>query len=785
MTEKGIYENSDRQRDYIIFLEEIARICFIFKKKLDSGYKRIFFREKGVNDDWYGTQEEGWVNSLFCCVYDSVVSGTGALEISRSGHGAAEDTIDIQSNIRFAPGRMVEHGDRNLAEIKIKEVLERLENGFIDGEIINRLKQDSDTFFSTRNQLLIKQSVFHLGRKEVKRYLSQYYALLFDLVLFYNAFDQKQDRDIVIGELLHLDSVYDEKNAVYHIDFWSPAALNKLQKVSDGIAVFFRQIAENKNAENRWMQEIYKHILLIKAQHNFRWYIPGENWELMHAAIAPYVEDSSFGLKFEVIARGLEQCNSYEGIGELRLGEKIIYEYELAQKTVGDRFKVAIMGDLHAKPVEELYDYVYRKAGKQSGNFQLDFNIYTKNKWKVSENPHIIYQGCPEAALLGREKLDEVISTNNVVFILDCVELYKSPAPEKETYEFIKHKFAFRSYDEYNSGTEKPDICDRNMLEELYEILTCEQIFNQFGRISKRANGQLLEFCEEKQREAGPKSTIYVYVSDMKAFDNIYHDDQYYIRTERYNQKEIGIIRYSSEKVNALPVTSRDSKMLVFNVWQFIKNVAINERNMLLSGINESEDAYMDLDKINIGIDYKEWPHRLVVHYYCEENRYEQAAMKFINDILLPALNNRTQDMFNDYIRKAMHSFFFSAAKSVNDMLFIHLFQDKENLLGKVVPADRNDPEAVKKNINIKFKYSSKRFYDMIMQNYDMSSNIYVGQIRTSPIIQKNEGKGSRINKKEIYQNVIDACRNLSYKDGYLAKNCELEVNGRYGGGDI
>lgn len=785
MTEKGIYENNDRQRDYIVFLEEITRVCFIFKEKLDSGYKRIFFRDKGVNHDWYGTQEEGWVNSLFCCVYDSIVSGRNVLEISRSGHGAAEDTIKLQDSIHIASDRIAGQDRGELAETKIREVLERLENGFIDGEIINRLKRDSDTFFSTGNQLLTRRSVFHLRKKEIECYLGQYYSLLVDLVLFYNAFDQKQDRDIFIGELLRLDSVYDEKNTTYQIDFWSPAALNKLQKVSDGIAVFFEQITKSKNAESKWMQEIYKHILLIKAQHNFRWYISGENRELMHAAIAPYVEDTLFGLKFEVIARSLEQYNSYEGIKELRLGEKIIYEYELAQKTVGDRFKVAIMGDLHARPVEELYDYVCKKAGKQSGDFQLEFNIYTKNKLKEFENLHIINQGCPEAVLLSREKLGRVINTNNVVFILDCVELYKSPAPEKETYEFIKHKFAFRSYDEYNSGTKKTDICDQNMLEELYEIMTCEQTFNQFGRISKQANGQLLEFCEEKQREAGPKSTIYVYVSDMKAFDNIYHDDQYYIRTERYNQKEIGIIRYSSEKVKALPVTCRDSKMLVFNIWQFIKNIAIDQKNMLLSGINESEDAYMDLDKINIGIDYKEWPHLLVVHYYCEENRYEQAAVKFINEILLPALNNRTQDMFNDYIRKAMHSFFFSAAKSVNDMLFIHLFQDKENLLGKVVLADRNDPEVVKKNINVKFKYSSKRFYDMIMQNYDMSSNIYVGQIRTSRIIQKNEGKGSRINKREIYQNVIDACKNLSYEDGYLAKNCDLEAYGGHGYGDI
>lgn len=383
-------------------------------------------------------------------------------------------------------------------------------------------------------------------------------------------------------------------------------------------------------------------------------------------------------------------------------------------------------------------------------------------------------------ALLSKDELGKVIEKNNVVFILDCVELYKSPVPQTETHEFVKHRFVFNRYCECSTGTGKTDICNQNMLEELYEMMTCEQSLDQFGRISKVANGSLLEFCEEKQKAMGEESTIYVYVSDMQAFDNIYHDDQYYIRTERYNQKEIGIIRYSSEKVTGLDLGAKKNRMLVFNIWQFIKNVAINEKNLFLSFIDKSEDAYMDLDQIYIGIDYKDWPNLLEVHYCCSEKRFEKVAQRFIKEVLLRVLNNRDGDMFNQYIRKAMYSFFFSSAKSVNDMLFAHLFLNKENLLGKVALAEENNVEKVKNNINCRYKFSSKRFYDMIMKNYDMSSNIYVGQIRTSLIIQKNEQKENRIKKDKIYQNVIDACKNLSYEDTYLMKNCELELNGRY-----
>lgn len=782
VVERTVTDTANKQRDYITFTEEVLKVCLAFKKKVDEGWGKLYFRGEGADHGWYGVQDEAWVNSLFSCVYDLMVSGKNRLEISHSDDGDAEDGILLQEDLSIRLNQMSGEEERFSADAEknIRMILERLQGGFADDEIVDRLKRDSDNFFSTRQKALTRESVFHLKSTEIEEYLSEYYRLLLDLILFYDAFDQEQDRDDFIRELLRLDTVYDKEHDIYQMDFWSPFVLNKLQKVNEGIADFYKQITIGNAAESEWLQKIYKHIVLIKAQHDFRWYMPGDNQELLHAAIAPYVDKLSSNLNFQVVARSLKKYNSYEGVGELRLGEKIIYEYELIKEKVSSKFRVAIMGDIHAVPVKELYDYVDRKINKPSGDFSLEFNIYTKNDPNEFKDSYIIYQGQPGTVLLSKTELGHVIDTNNVVFILDCVELYKSPVLQKETHEFVKHRFAFNRYCDCSTGTENADICNQNMLEELYEIMTCEQIFKQFGKVSKQANDFLLEFCEGVQKAEGEESTIYVYVSDMQAFDKIYHDDQYYIRTERYNQKEIGIIRYSSEKVTKLNVGAKNNKMLVFNIWQFIKNVAINERNMILPSTDGSQYAYMDLDKINIGIDYKDWPNRLEVHYYCVEKKYEKVAQRFIREILLPVLNNRDKDMFQQYIRKAMYSFFFSAAKSVNDMLFAHLFLNKENLLGKVVRAEKNDADKVEENINREYKFSSKRFYDMIMKNYDMSSNMYVGQIRTSQIIQKNEQRENRIKKDEIYQNVITACRNLSYEDTYLVKNCELELKGRY-----
>lgn len=775
MSEKTIYETADRQRDYVVFLEQVLKVCLRFWEKAGSGHRTIFFRGKNIGQEWFPTQGKGWADSLFSCVYDALLSESGALEISWTGNGDADDEIPLEEHLRIKTDLSATISE-SFTEKKIRGILEKLQSGFEDRTVIERLQNDSDNLFTIRRRLSTYDSVFDLPRKDVDNYLSAYYKFLFDLVLYYDTFNREEDRNEFIGGLLRLDAMFDATSDMYHLDFRSPIVLNKLQKVADGIEDFFERI---QTIESDWLREIYKHIVLIKVQHDFRWYMPGPDWKLIHAAIAPFAENESQSLEFQVDACSLKHYNSYEGIGELRLGEKIIYECGLARNKAGAPYSVAIMGDLHAGPIQELYDYVCRKIKETSEDLTLEFNLYTKNRLDGLENEHIHSKGHPGAVLLNKEALDRVITENNLVFILDCIELYKSHVPQKEAYEFIKHKFAFNSYKEYGIEEKWRDICDKNKLEELYGILTCEQIFGQFGRITKQANDSLLEFCAEKQKSLGMKSTIYVYVSDMKAFENIYNDDQYYIRTERYNEKEIGIIRYSSEKVRKLIVGIKKT-MLVFNVWQFIKNVAINERDLFVSYLNDLETTYMHLDQVYIGIDYTNWSNLLEVHYFCEGERFEELAVRFIDNVLLPVLNSGERDMFNQYIRKAMYSFFFSAAKSVNDMLFIHLFMNKADLLGKVLRPDVNDSIKVRENINMQYKFSSKRFYDMIMRNYDISSNMYIGQMRTAQIIQKSEKKENRIRKDEIYQNVITACKILSYDDSYLMKNCELELKGRY-----
>ena len=774
-------EPTSKNRDYITFLESVLDVCRDIKKETKD-FKEIYFRNYGMNGDWVFLSESGWANSLCACVYHAIEEANFGIEVADSRESACTKRILIK-DISQTISMMKCESEGNAQAQRILQMLDDMKNRYLPEKTLKTLQGRVKEFLEARSIVLQKDVIFDLPEEEITNYLETYYALLEFCLSFDEVFESEQERDTLITLLLNIDTKTDTESGGLSLSFRTPVVLNKQQKINRGIEDYFAWIT-GKNIETTVaLESLYKRILLIKAQRDMRWYVIDEKKELLQAAVTPYVENPSDELKLMVFGKNVKQYNSYEGIGELRLAEKILYEYELLweacrkkEKTLAkEEFHVALLGDIYAVPLMELHGYVVKKIKEkhEQERSAIFFHVYTKNELADINMDGICVCGHPDEILLNREKLGEVLKTNQVVFILDCIELYKSPTvTESENLDFIKQKFIFRPYNARQKKiAEYTDVCEKNALEELYEYMVAEQYCNKVGRIGKTANRNLLLFCEELKRDCPEIAAMYIYVSDMNAFSDIYNDNQYYIRTERYHQKEIGIIRYSDENVNMLPLKDTD-KVLVFNVWQFLKNVALEERKNFLGC------DYKQLDKIYVGIDYAEWPKRLLIHTKTE-NEMQKTAQRFVQELLLPFLNDKENNMFSEYIRKAMCSFLYSAAKNVQDMLFVHLFQDKERLVGRAELPEQNDEDVIEKNINRNYKYSIKRFYDMIMRNYDISAANYIGQIRTAQIIQKNEERNRRISKKEIYGNVIKACEDMSYKESFLVENCKRELEGK------
>jgi hypothetical protein len=343
---------------------------------------------------------------------------------------------------------------------------------------------------------------------------------------------------------------------------------------------------------------------------------------------------------------------------------------------------------------------------------------------------------------------------------------------------------------------DKLDISAPNMLDTLYDGLVGCNSMNRYGSIGKCANDKLLLFCEEKinQIDKGmDRHSLYGYVSDLSAFRRLYCSDSYYVRTERYNQKEIGIIRYTGEHNEGfeLPVISMDKSgerlMISFNVWQVIKHINMEKRDQIIKAIerdiatdNAGKIKDYELHRLFVGIDYTKWPNELDFHYGidCEnwndgsekENILNQFLKRFVKMIVLPIFNEKQEDIFKQYLWRAIKSFLYGDAKSVEDMLFIYLWNKGVTGKCKIVDDNDNDSKAVIKNINKLYKYSIKRFYEMIMSDFDISAENSYDQIRIAAKIDIDDVKGG---KSSLFRNVMAACEALNYKDSYLYSNCK------------
>jgi len=137
----------------------------------------------------------------------------------------------------------------------------------------------------------------------------------------------------------------------------------------------------------------------------------------------------------------------------------------------------------------------------------------------------------------------------------------------------------------------------------------------------------------------------------------------------------------------------------------------------------------------------------------------------------MPVFNADRNDMFQQYFWKSIYSFLYGDAKNIQEMLFIHLLRDKSSLVGKVKIAPENNKELVLKNVNLKFKYSIKRFIEMILTEFDISAFNSTDQLWTEYVIKKN--KAVMKERPKLFQDVRRACEKLGYTESYLYLNCK------------
>lgn len=774
-------------------LDSVAEfIIQTYRKAMEQPSLKEYVIRFQKEDGLYEELQESNIHMLFNLIEQQITSKKEGTVQVRLSVDSADMSISnfIEQNSQYSPVKEVEK-DFNLE-------LPAIQNGFFDKEAkdrtldkLKRFKEIKEHIFKENKEHIYEtNSNKFISKSEIRNYLNSYYSVLVELI----GNEMIKDAQVREGILRPLLLMGETKNNNFNLH--SPVVLNNVEKMYCGVLDFYNILFSSLREDKPMPLEIaymYKNILRAKTQRVFRWYIYDNN-EFGYVAVPPMPLETSQDFAMVVNSKSIKKCNSYEGVGELRFAEKIIDAY---QKHRGAQFQIALVGDIN-KPVYELIKYVDDSLLlSELQKKKLIYNIYTKNKiqeqktcrFKGDYVENIIINSYEEPEydniLKSVDGLQEVINQNDLIFLLDCIQLYNEIEVKEEKDIFSSNlKFSSNEYFKYNNWADNPEnIFIKNPLDDIYQCLTAYVAKGQFGMIEKNANQMIIKYLEEmveKERERGKEDkTVFVYVSDLEAFGNIYSREQYYMRIEQYNEKKIGIIRFSTYQEDKLE--NNENGIIVLNVWQIFKHIALEGRKKILDEINRKcklNCEYQYLHKMYIGLDYKNWNQEVNVYYNYDKKivaksdktneDYDRWMEYFIDNVLLRIFRKQSGSIYQKYCKNVIISFLYGDAKSIEDILFVHLLKrGKVNTEKFMRPKENIKKEAVLKAVNKGIRFSNKRLYDLAMQCYDVA---FVNMLEEFDVTElfKEDGKS----KAELKRELAQACRNIEYIDSSLYSNC-------------
>ena len=674
---------------------------------------------------------------------------------------------------------------------KITEVMISLDQTFLDRETKNLIK---DYLSKLQCCLLENQSEQFLWKKEaIFVYLNGYYEVLRLILCKDGVLETEGVCEKLLLPMLQLGMDWDENSEDMQIRMIAPIVLSALNLIYDKLQQFVL-LEINEQTE----KTIYKEIFLSKIHQIFRFYfVKDGNNHLYHAAVAAYKEEK---MKDELVILGknLEKYNSFQGIRELRLADKILYEIGNRKFTSNcHEYNIVIFGEIHYAPMKELIQYIEKKfEGKiQQGKeicLKLQFEIFTKT---LPVEREILSDNCScrfyayENDLVNVKKLQALLDKGDLIFVLDNCDLYKlSIEPLRDTIIF-KQFISSENYEEHYKRLHSKDLVLDCKFMDLYNVLNMYAWSGELGFLQKRAKEDLIKYIQNIIYSANDK-IAYVYISDIEAFRGLSCIQEHMVRIEKYNQNEIGIILFANQKkevlkVSYIPQSNNEltKRMLVFNVWQFVKHIILNQKEEFENAIL-LEPQKQFLDSVYVGLDYTEWKEKIEINYYYEDgSEINVNQFKHFLKTILYKVFSKKGNMYQRYLKKSFVSFLFGAAKSVEDLIFLHVFKNKGELIGSVDLEDENciayNPQ-VKMYHNLNCKYSYKRMYWEAIETIDWEGFNFFERYKVLSLIDSVKNSANDYEEiqymDDFFENIVQAAKNICYESSLLYFNCLKET---------
>ena len=657
---------------------------------------------------------------------------------------------------------------------------------------IDSMKKLLTTFLSAESKIISEAQTMNCyfpDVKDIKKCTDLFYKSI-KFFMSHESFLEMEKKERVLCELLNIGSYYDGEK--YKTTIYAPRSLLVLPSIYKNLSLYLK-----RTEQDEMLTKCNHSIFLAKLHQANRWYtlaVEKRKLCLYHVALPAYQTEQNTDMFLEM--RNIKTYDSYEGVGELRLADKILYELEYRDKNQLDigNIRISIFGEVNYNPLLELIDYLNKviniKYPYMKAKYKLSFDIYTRKIDELEENKRISeYKNCvlkfykkDEKQFSIRKKIDKLIDDSDIIFLLDNSGIYNAVTYEAFDDGGEYYKNLQMLPDQISIDEEREDFKIDKNFDELYNIAVTYGNFGKFGKIYKEAYDTLLGAFEQR---CSDEKVIYAYISDLDAFSQVYFNQEQYVRLEQYRDKEMGIIRFSKRKENLLK-NSSSQKMIVFNLWQFVKHIAIHERmNFEEYFIYPSYRSKILLDQILIGIDYSLWIEEVVFSYtldskidinkaiYCE--RLEQ----FINNVIIPKFDSMSEISYESYYRKIFISFLYGDAKNVEDLLFLHIYQWHKIILGKSKLRERytDEKQDLIDNKNVEFKFSTKRFYQIAMKRFDSTFNNEYDRLNAYGTLRRESNMLFYDYKKDdikmILSNIKKACEAITYDRTILYRQCQ------------
>ncbi len=692
---------------------------------------------------------------------------------------------------------------------KLQKELSLFKDSYAPEDTIKKVSSKIENMLESRKQLekvLTQENVFS-NEKLIQKYIEKYFNAALEL------FSERQNIEPydIINAILLLD--YEQKSQ--QLGLFSPLMLNTIVKISSKIKDYesFSK-SERKDklfngfCNNIFINEIEKLSYYMNDNENNLMYFTAKiNTDLEESILDKPDLNTHLSFQAKQISK-LTNTTSFFNLSKVNISEKIAYELSKYLDTVKNKskvkdinFTVAVIGELNSDFLKEnlpLYIedafnkyenlknisstinihiqidvFSERKSKVSSLNNNLNFNTINGTKFEIKLN-HI---NSHEDKFKSKKFLNNLLNNHCVTFILDTMILYTpiyiSAAIDVPV--IISHLEFDGAF--YRFPYKEEMVMDMNMLDGLYELLTSLYRNDVIGYFKKNSSDRFIESLEtlvEENKSKNKFSTIYLYLSEAKT--NIHLNEKAYLHTDIYNQKDITIYRIGTyDETMNLPYSNEYGKQIGFSIWQVIEKFTLNKRDEIIAEIMDIdvkdisiEKAFRELNNRYLYINYENIFYEIPLLY--EKN--DKISENFVMRVIKPLFSTTSENIFKRDFTKTLISILYMNSQSMQDILFVYFMRTIRH------------PELTFKKIKtilppkFNYRYSCKRYIEMVCNDFDISANRSLNQVLTSGYITANKLMTSTYGDfQSFYEKICKAAEEIGYTNSYLQKKLEDKNN--------